>query len=40
MNEENYLDLKNEEYFKVYNYVEEKNDLINKTTKEINIKNN
>ena len=40
MNEENNFDLKNEEHFKDDNSVEEKNNLINKTTKELNIKNN
>ena len=40
MNEENNFDLKNEEHFKDENSVEEKNNLINKTTKELNIKNN
>ena len=37
MNEENNFDLKNEEHFKDDNSVEEKNNLINKTTKELNI---
>ena len=40
MNEENNFDLENEEHFKDDNSVEEKNNLINKTTKELNIKNN
>ena len=37
---ENNIDLENEEHFKDENSAEEKDNLINKTTKELNIKNN